>query len=94
MGGFRNLNLTLVLTEIANPIILVLSLCITVPYVLSLGLLYETGERLFSELLSMPSGPVLVGHSNYRYRMAGNIAEDLNLVDWWFGKKIAKLNST
>ena len=36
-AGVRNLNLTFVVKEIAWPVILVLSLCIAIPYVIFMG---------------------------------------------------------
>ena len=37
-AGVRNLNLTFVVKEIAWPVILVLSLCIAIPYVTFMGI--------------------------------------------------------
>ena len=43
MAGMRNLNLTFVVKEIAWPVILLLSLCITVPYTFFFGVLQGFG---------------------------------------------------
>ena len=37
--GIRNLNLTFVLKEVARPVIVFLSLCILVPYIILMGVL-------------------------------------------------------
>ena len=49
-GGIRNLNLTFVLKEVAWPVIVFLSLCILVPYIILMGVLPQIGELHFSSL--------------------------------------------
>lgn len=42
--GVRNLSLTMVITEVAWPVISNLFLCIVIPYVFFIGVLYTTGN--------------------------------------------------
>lgn len=42
-AGVRNLSLTFIVREVAWPVILKLSLCITIPYVVFMGLLFRLG---------------------------------------------------
>ena len=50
-GGIRNLNLIFVLKEVAWPAIVVLSLCILVPYIILMDVLPQIGELHFSSVV-------------------------------------------
>ncbi|KAL5467202.1 hypothetical protein EMCRGX_G031401 [Ephydatia muelleri] len=51
-GGIRNLNLTFVLKEVAWPVIVFLSLCILVPYIILMGVLPQIGFAYTTCLVS------------------------------------------
>ena len=43
-AGIRNINLVFILVKVAWPVISILSLSMTLPYIFFLGILYSSGE--------------------------------------------------
>jgi len=48
-AGVRNLDLTFITKEVAWPVILVLSLCITIPYITFMGLFPLLGTAVYTD---------------------------------------------